>query len=198
MNGKQQSRKIGYARVSTKDQHLDMQLIALKNAGCDKIFHDHGISGKIFPRKGLDKALNALGKGDTLIIHKLDRLGRNTLELLKLINQLDERHVYLQSLTQSIDISTASGKLTLTIFAALAEHESTINGERTKGGMAARKAIGKRFGRRQKLNHDNVATARSMRQENGKSFAAIARFFEVSPNTIKRALNAESEGGSAG
>ncbi|MCZ6804833.1 MAG: recombinase family protein [Proteobacteria bacterium] len=123
MNGKQQSRKIGYARVSTKDQHLDMQLIALEKAGCDKIYRDHGISGKVFPRKGLDKALKALDEGDILVVHKLDRLGRDTLELLKLLKQLEERKVRLHSLTQSIDISTASGKLTLTIFAALAEHE---------------------------------------------------------------------------
>ncbi len=189
MTDKKQGRKIGYARVSTPEQHLDMQLIALEKAGCERVFHDHGISGKRFPRKGLTKTLNALSAGDVLVIHKLDRLGRDTLELLKLQRALEERQVQLHSLTQSLDISTASGKLTFSIFAALAEHESTINGERTKGGMAARKAIGIRLGRPKKLTTDNVATARQMQQEHGLSMAAIARFFDVSHNTIKRALD---------
>lgn len=198
MNEQQQARKIGYARVSTKDQRLDMQLIALEKAGCDIIFHDHGISGKVFPRKELSKALRALCEGDTLIVHKLDRLGRDTLELLKLIKRFDERQVRLQSLTQSIDISTASGKFAFTIFSALAEHESAMNGERTKGGMAARKASGHRFGRHRKLNDEDINRARDMRKIHDLSYAEIARFFEVSPNTIRRALKVESEEFNAG
>jgi DNA invertase Pin-like site-specific DNA recombinase len=189
MTDKKQGRKIGYARVSTPEQHLDMQLIALEKAGCERVFHDHGISGKRFPRKGLTKTLNALSAGDVLVIHKLDRLGRDTLELLKLQHALTKRQIQLESLTQSLDISTASGKLTFTIFAALAEHESMINGERTKGGMAARKAVGIRLGRPQKLTSDNIATARKMQKDHGLSMAALARFFEVSHNTIKRALS---------
>jgi len=189
MDEQKQGRKIGYARVSTPQQHLDMQLTALTNAGCEQVFHDHGISGKLFPRKGLTKALKTLNDGDTLVIHKLDRLGRDTLELLKLQHTLSKRKIHLHSLTQSLDISTASGKLTFTIFAALAEHESMINGERTKGGMAARKAVGVRLGRPKKLTSDNIATARKMQKDHGLSMAALARFFDVSHNTIKRALD---------
>ncbi len=182
------SRKLGYARVSTTDQHLDMQLTALAKAGCEEVFHDFGMSGKTFQRKGLKQALKVLCDGDTLVVHKLDRLGRDTLELLLLLKKFEERNIQLHSLTQNLDITTAGGKLTFTIFAALAEHESAICGERTKGGMAARRAVGVRFGRPPKLSDANIATARSMRQDNCLSMSAIARAFEVSPNTIKRAL----------
>jgi len=189
MTKQSKGRMIGYARVSTTDQHLDMQLTALEKAGCEGIFHDFGMSGKSFQRKGLKQALKALCDGDTFVVHKLDRLGRDTLELLLLLKQLEERNIKLQSLTQNLDTSTAGGKLTFTVFAALAEHESAINGERTKGGMAARRAVGVRLGRPAKLSDANVATARSMRKDNCLSMSAIARAFEVSPNTIKRALS---------
>jgi DNA invertase Pin-like site-specific DNA recombinase len=184
-----QGRLIGYARVSTQEQNLDMQLIALKKAGCAVIFSDKGISGKVFVRKGLKEALSVLSKGDTLVIYKLDRLGRNTFELLKLQRKLEHKQVDLRSLTQNIDLSNASGKLTFTIFAALSEHESNINGERTKGGMAVRKADGVRLGRPNKLTPDDVATIQEMIDGEGLSVAAIARSFKVSPKTVKRAID---------
>lgn len=184
-----QGRLIGYARVSTQEQNLDMQLIALKKAGCAVIFSDKGISGKVFVRKGLKEALSILSKGDTLVVYKLDRLGRNTFELLKLQRKLEHKQVHLRSLTQNIDLSNASGKLTFTIFAALSEHESNINGERTKGGMAARKADGVRLGRPNKLTHDDISTIQKMINNKNLSLAAIARSFKVSPKTIKRAID---------
>jgi len=184
-----QGRLVGYARVSTQEQNLDMQLIALKKAGCAVIFSDKGISGKVFVRQGLKEALSVLNKGDTLVIYKLDRLGRNTFELLKLQRKLEHKQVHLRSLTQNIDLSNASGKLTFTIFAALSEHESNINGERTKGGMAVKKADGVRLGRPNKLTPDDIATIQKMIGNKDLSLAAIARSFKVSPKTIKRAID---------
>ena len=183
-------RKIGYARVSTKKQSLEVQLIALKNEGCEKIYTDHGVSGRIFPRKGLSAALRALKSDDTLVVHRLDRLGRIALELLKLEHALKKRQVQLQFLMQPIDLSTASGKLSFTIFAATAEHESTINGERTKGGLAVKKANGVRLGRPPSLNAQDIAIVQKMYIAQSLSLSVIARTFEVSPNTIKRVLNA--------
>jgi DNA invertase Pin-like site-specific DNA recombinase len=187
-----QGRLIGYARVSTQEQNLDMQLIALKNVGCEIIFSDKGISGKVFVRKGLKEALSVLNKGDTLVVYKLDRLGRNTFELLKLQRKLEHKQVHLRSLTQNIDLSNASGKLTFTIFAALSEHESNINGERTKGGMAVKKADGVRLGRPNKLTPNDVAAIQKMIDSKDLSLAAIARSFKVSPKTIKRAIDSAS------
>lgn len=184
-----QGRLIGYARVSTQEQNLDMQLVALKKAGCEVVFSDKGISGKVFVRQGLKEALSVLNKGDTLVIYKLDRLGRNTFELLKLQRKLEHKQVHLRSLTQNIDLSNASGKLTFTIFAALSEHESNINGERTKGGMAVKKADGVRLGRPNKLTPDDIATIQKMIGNKDLSLAAIARSFKVSPKTIKRAID---------
>lgn len=183
-------RKIGYARVSTKKQSLEMQLIALKDAGCNKVYTDHGVSGRIFPRKGLSAALRALQAGDVLVIHRLDRLGRIALELLKLEHALNQRQIKLQFLMQPIDLSTASGKLSFTIFAATAEHESTINGERTKGGLAVKKANGVRLGRPPSLNAQDIAIVQKMHIAQSLSLSVIARTFDVSPNTIKRVLDA--------
>ncbi len=184
----QTGRKLGYARVSTKKQSLDVQLIALKDAGCEKIYSDHGVSGRIFPRKGLSAVLRALRSGDTLVVHRLDRLGRITLELLKIEDALRQRGIRMHFIMQPIDLTTASGKLSFTIFAATAEHESTINGERTKGGLAVKRANGVRLGRRKALNDDQIIVAKRMFEDEQMSFSAIGRTFEVSPNTVKRAL----------
>jgi DNA invertase Pin-like site-specific DNA recombinase len=183
-------RKIGYARVSKKNQNIEMQLVALQNAGCEKIYTDVGISGRIFPRKGLSAALKALQIGNELVIHRLDRLGRNTLELLKLEQKLTARQIRLNSLMQPVDLSTASGKLSFIIFAAMAEHESNINGERTKGGLAVQRANGVRLGRPNKLNAEDIAIVQKMHIAESLPLSVIARTFDVSPNTIKRVLDA--------
>jgi len=184
-------RKIGYARCSTKEQNIDAQLIALNKAGCDAIYTDIGISGRIFPRKGLSEALNAMKADDTLIVQRQDRLGRVAFELLKLRVWLEERDMQFCSLTQSMDIRTSSGKLNYTIFAGISEHESDINAERTKGGIAARKASGVRLGRPPSLTKAQIAAARKMVEADTMSMAAIARTFNVSHNTIKRATNGD-------
>jgi len=182
------SKIIGYARVSTSKQKLDLQITALKEAGCNKIYSDEGVSGKNFPRKGLTNALRALNENDTLIVYKLDRLGRSVLQLLKLMEKLEVKGAHFRSLSQTMDLTTASGKLIFTIFAAFAEFESNLNGERTKGGMQARKACGIHLGRKPKLSERQINSAREMLKLPGTSFSTVASFYKVSPNTIKRAV----------
>lgn len=189
----QTGRKIGYARCSTKDQNIDAQLIALNKAGCDAVYTDKAVSGRIFPRKGLSEALGAMQAGDTLVVQRQDRLGRNAFELLKIRAWLEERDMLFCSLTQSMDIGTSSGKLNYTIFAGISEHESDINAERTKGGIAARKASGVRLGRPPSLTKAQIVAARKMVEAKTMSMAAIARTFNVSHNTIKRAINGDKK-----
>lgn len=184
-------RKIGYARCSTKEQNIDAQLIALEKAGCERVFTDIGISGRIFPRKGLSEALAVMQAGDTLVVQRQDRVGRVAIELLKLRAWLEERDMRFCSLTQSMDINTSGGKLNYTIFAGISEHESDINAERTKGGIAARKARGVRLGRPPCLSAAQIAAVCKMVEANTMSMAAIARTFGVSHNTIKRAVNGD-------
>lgn len=189
----QAGRKIGYARCSTKNQNIDAQLIALNKAGCEAVYTDIGISGRIFPRKGLSKALRAMQTGDTLVVQRQDRLGRVAFELLKLRVWLEKRDIQFCSLTQSMDINTSGGKLNYTIFAGISEHESDINAERTKGGIAARKASGVRLGRPPSLAKAQISAARKMVEADTMSIAAIARTFNVSHNTIKRATNGDKK-----
>lgn len=145
---------IGYARVSTSDQNLDLQLNGLKRAGCDEI-HQDMISGTKYTRDGLQAALDALKEGDTLVVYKLDRLGRSTLKTLELIQALENRGVTFKSLTESIDTSTPFGKMSLTVLAAVAQLERDIIAERTKAGLRAAQARGVVLGAPQ-THGDNV------------------------------------------
>lgn len=140
-------RKIGYVRVSDKDQSEALQVDALKAAGCDVIYGDHGVSGKIRKRVGLDEMLSCLKSGDTLAVWKLDRLGRSTIHLLQLLNDLRARGVDFQAITQGIDTTTAVGRMLYGQLAVFAEYERSLISERTKAGMAAAKARGVHVGR---------------------------------------------------
>jgi len=133
---------IGYARVSTTDQNLDLQLDALTKADCEKIHEDYA-SGAKTDRNGLETAIGSLRKGDTLVVWKLDRLGRSLKHLIEVINALNERGIYFKSLQESIDSSTSSGKLIFHVFGALAEFERDIIRERTLAGLAAARSRGK-------------------------------------------------------
>ncbi len=144
---KPEGRKIGYVRVSDKDQSEDLQIDALKNAGCDLIYGDHGVSGAITKRCGLDHVLASLEAGDTLVVWKLDRLGRSTIHLLQLLSDLRDRGVDFQALTQGIDTTTAVGRMLYGQLAVFAEYERSLISERTKAGMAAAKARGVHVGR---------------------------------------------------
>lgn len=143
--------KIGYARVSTEDQNLDLQNDALKEAKCDHIFEEK-ISGKIKDRPALDEAPNFMRKGDTLVVWKLDRLGRSLKHLIEIINRLMDNGMYFKSLQEKIDTTSTSGKLIFHIFATLAEFEREIISERTKAGLKAARARGRFGGRPKKLN----------------------------------------------
>lgn len=147
---KKTGRKIGYVRVSDKDQSEALQIDALKGAGCDMIFGDHGVSGVVTKRCGLTDLLDNLKEGDTLAVWKLDRLGRSTIHLLTLLSDLRDRGVDFQAITQGIDTTTAVGRMLYGQLAVFAEYERSLISERTKAGMAAAKARGVHVGRPRK------------------------------------------------
>jgi DNA invertase Pin-like site-specific DNA recombinase len=138
---------IGYARVSTSDQTLNLQKDALKKAGCARIFTDTA-SGAKSERVGLDEALNYVRSGDTLVVWRLDRLGRSLKHLIETITTLNNRNINFQSITEAIDTTTSGGKLIFHIFGALAEFERDIIKERTQAGLTAARARGRKGGRR--------------------------------------------------
>ena len=145
--------KIGYARVSTKDQDFSLQLDALKKAGCTKIFQEK-ITGAKKDRPELQKLIEQVREGDTIVIWKLDRLGRSLKDLVELVNDFQDKGAGLQSLNDSIDTTTPTGKLTFHLFAALAEFERDIISERTKAGLAAARARGRKGGRPKGLSKE--------------------------------------------
>jgi len=138
--------KIGYARVSTKDQSLDLQIDALKKEGCKQIFHEV-VSGTKTERAELDRLLSQLREGDILVIWKLDRLGRSLKHLVELVHELNEKGIGLQSINDPIDTTTSQGRLVFNIFASLAEFERDIIRERTQAGLKAARARGRVGGR---------------------------------------------------
>lgn len=140
--------KIGYARVSTREQNLSSQIDALNNAGCVRIFTDK-ISGKEFKREGLTACLDYLRSGDTLFIYRLDRLGRSVKEMLELCAQLEQRRIKLVSLQDNLDTSTAVGRFTMQILASLAEYNRNLILEGCKAGIDAAKKRGVKFGRQE-------------------------------------------------
>jgi DNA invertase Pin-like site-specific DNA recombinase len=136
----QQMSKIGYARVSTDEQNLSLQIDALKAVGCEKIFSDQGISGSLASRPNLNRALRTLRPGDKLVVWRLDRLGRSLVNLIQLLDQLGEKGVRFHSLNENIDTTSSGGRLVFHMMAALAEFERTLISERTRAGMAAARA----------------------------------------------------------
>ena len=174
---------IGYARVSTADQNLDLQLDALKKAGCSKIYTDT-ISGVKTVREGLDDALAYLRKGDMLVVWKLDRLGRSLKHLIAIITQLNEEEKEFKSLQESLDTATPTGKLIFHVLGALAEFERSLIRERTVAGLAAARARGRIGGRPRVLNKRNLAMAKSMLSDPFCSVAEVAKTLGVSKATI--------------
>ena len=181
-------RLIGYARVSTKAQKLDLQLDALRRAGCDRVFEDHGVSGAKAKRPGLDKALAGLRAGDVLVIYKLDRLGRSVEHLAALLRDFHARGIHLCSLSEGINTQTIGGKLVFHVFSAVAEFQRDLIRENTMAGLEAAAGRGKRPGRPRKLSPRQVLElSRSIRQD-GLSCKAIAGRYGVSPATVWRAV----------
>ncbi|MGA2929383.1 MAG: recombinase family protein [Solirubrobacteraceae bacterium] len=166
--------RIGYARVSTRQQDLALQLDALNQAGCERIFRDVG-SGTIRKRPQLDACLDQLRSGDTLVVWRLDRLGRSLHHLVDVIAALEQRHVAFHSVREAIDTTTAGGRLQLHLFAALAEFERELIRERSQAGREVAKAAGRLGGRPVKLTADKKAAALAMRDRGDMSMAQIAR-----------------------
>lgn len=179
---------VGYARVSTEEQSLTLQLQALERIGCDKIYSDHGISGSSASRPGLEKALCSLKPGDTLAVWRLDRLGRSLVNLVKLLESLGVRGIGFYSLTEHINTESSGGRLVFHMMAALAEFERSLISERTRAGMAAAKANGKRLGRQPSLSDAQLGdVSRRLRVEN-IPLSEIAMDLQVHPRTILRGL----------
>lgn len=181
--------KIGYMRVSTDEQHLDLQRTALEAAGCDKIFEDQGVSGGSINRVGLKKALRALKSGGILVVWKLDRLGRSLPHLIETITTLRDRNVGFQSLQEQIDTTSAGGRFYMHILAALAEFEREMIRDRTRAGMQAAKRRGVQLGRPMKLDQAAVMKAMTL-IEKGASKKDVAASLGVSPLTLRRAFAA--------
>src|SRR4051794_3560024 len=176
---------VGYARVSTYDQTLDLQHDALKSAGCTKILTDTA-SGAQTERKGLSEALTYARPGDTLVVWKLDRLGRSLKDLITRIKELNDRKIGFKSLTENIDTTTSGGKLIFHIFGALAEFERDIIKERTNAGLAAARARGKRGGRPKALTPEKIKLARRLYADTSTSVAEICKMLGISRHTLQR------------
>lgn len=177
--------KIGYARVSTEDQKLDLQLQALKKAGCTKIFKEK-LSGVNSQRPEFQKLLEQLRGGDTVIVWKIDRLARSTKDLLETMELLQEQSVKFQSLSEPWANTTShAGKMIMTVFAGIAEFERELIRERTSAGQRAARKRGIKFGRPQKLNHEQKQLVQRLLDE-GKSVSQVANTFGVHVTTIYR------------
>lgn len=179
-------RLIGYARVSTEDQKLDMQLDALQRAGCARIYHDHGVSGAKAARPGLEAMLRDLVSGDTLVVYKLDRLGRSVQHLSDLLVRLDNDGIQFCALSEGINTNTSGGKLVYHVFAAVAEFNRELIRENTVNGLRAAKERGALIGRPRRLSDEDVIEAHRYMYKDGKTFAQAARRFDVSESTLQR------------
>lgn len=181
--------KIGYARVSTGLQNLNLQEDQLNQYGCEKIFSDH-ISGSKSKRPGLDKAIEFARAGDTIVVWRLDRLGRNMEDLITLVNELNNRGVSFHSLEENItmDKSSSTGQLLFHLFAAFAEFERNLILERSSAGRIAARARGRYGGRPEKLNKQDLNLLKTL-YDNGTPIKTIAEQWQVSRTTIYRYLN---------
>ncbi|PON13936.1 transposon DNA-invertase [Candidatus Entotheonella serta] len=174
---------IGYARVSTYDQHLDLQQDALKQAGCEKVIVDQ-ISGTVTARPGLEKIREQLRQGDTLVVWRLDRLGRSIKDLIDWMSWLEQEGIGFLSLQEAINTNTPSGKLTFHIFAALAEFERQLIQERTQAGLQAARARGKLGGRRKSLDADKRSRTVQLYWEKQLTVKEICEMMKISKPTL--------------
>ena len=183
---------IGYARVSTHEQTLSLQQDALGKAGCERLFTDTA-SGAKADRPGLEEVVEFARNGDTLVVWKLDRLGRSLPHLIETIRQLQERGIGFKSLTEQIDTTTSGGKLIFHVFAALAEFERDVIGERTNAGLAAARARGRKGGhpRAASLNDaKKVALAQRLYEDRNNSIDDVCKTLRISRATLYRYLAA--------
>lgn len=178
---------LGYARVSTTDQDARLQHDALIAAGCYRIFTDTA-SGSLQSRPELDKLMDQLRPGDTLVVWRLDRLGRSIRHLIAQLSELQDRGIEFRSIQENIDTSSPGGRLVFHIFASLAEFERDLIRERTNAGLAAARARGRTGGRPPRLTKDQVTIARTLYEQQDMTVAQIGEVLGVSRSTIYRAL----------
>ena len=183
---------IGYARVSTADQTLALQQDALEKAGCERIFTDTA-SGAKAERIGLEEAVSHLREGDSLVVWRLDRLGRSLKHLIETITALNNRKIGFKSITEAIDTTTSGGKLIFHIFGALAEFERDIIRERTQAGLTAARARGRKGGRPRALTPKKAEQARTLYNDKNRSIDEICRTLNISRATLYRYINATAK-----
>lgn len=181
--------KVGYARVSTRDQQANLQTDALTEAGCETIYEE-AASGAQRDRPKLAEALAYLRDGDTLVVWKMDRLARSLRQLIETVELLEERGIGFVSLTEKIDTTSPGGKLVFHLFGALAEFERGMIRERTKAGLKAAKDRGAKLGRPKAMTDDQIAMARTMKKDGAYTSTQIAAQFGVSRATLYRELAA--------
>lgn len=182
---------IGYARISTHEQNLDLQRDALKEAGCNKIITDEA-SGSLADRPGLTKLKDTLREGDTLVVWRLDRLGRSLKHLIEFIYDLETKKIGFKSIHESIDTTTSTGKLVFHIFGALAEFERSLIKERSKAGLMAARARGRLGGRPKSLNLNKRQLVVEMYKERKRTVKEICQMVEISKPTLYKYVREKS------
>lgn len=183
---------IGYARVSTADQYLGMQEDALKGAGCEDIFKDI-VSGAKTARPGLHSAISHLRKGDTLVVWRLDRLGRSLAHLIETVKELNDQGIGFKSLQESIDTTTSGGQLIFHIFGALAQFERELIRERTQAGLKAARVRGRMGGRPVQLNTQEIRKLKKHYDKGDLSVMEICKLFNITKPTLYRYLKNEKQ-----
>ncbi len=184
--------RIGYARVSTGEQKMDLQLDALEDAGCKRIY-DEKTSGAAKNRPELEKCIESLRKDDTLVVWRLDRFGRSLKDLVSKMETLEDRGVDFVSLTEGIDTTTAQGKLTFHIFGALAEFERELGRERTMAGLRAARERGRVGGRPRALSEEDIPELQALMKDPDVSTQQICDRFDVSKATLYRYVGPDGE-----
>ena len=184
--------KVGYARVSTHEQNLSLQKDALEQAGCGKIFHDQ-VSGAKAQRPGLQEAKAYVREGDTLVVWRLDRLGRSLKHLIETVTTLEERGVGFQSIQEAIDTTTSGGRLVFHIFGALAEFERNLIRERTRAGLAAARARGRKGGRPRALDEKKTQLLYQLYDERERTVKEICDILDISRSTLYAYLQRRKE-----
>lgn len=183
---------VGYARVSTGEQNLDLQRDALQKAGCERVFTDE-MSGAKAERPGLSEAFKFIRTGDTLVVWRLDRLGRSLKDLITRMEELRQREIGFKSLHESIDTTSPAGKLQFHIFSALAEFERDLIRERTMAGLRAARARGRTGGRKQQMTPEKIKVAASLIKDRSNTVNDICRTLKVSRATLYRYVSPTGE-----
>lgn len=177
--------KVGYARVSTVDQNLDLQEDALRQAGCERLFTDKA-SGSHKDRPGLKEVLSFMREGDTLVVWRLDRLARSIKDLIHMMTDFQDKKIHLQSVQEGIDTSSLNGKLVFHIFASIAEFERELIRERTKAGLAAARARGRLGGRPQKLKAEDIQKLQALMANPTIAIKDLQKMFGIGKTALYR------------